>query len=147
MMPVISSGTFRVFKSKDMSSLAIFNIEESSMGKSWEDGVSSSLFSIGTVSRKKIEKIIENDFGERKNIKTIFSGIKDLNALLKIKKGLLSMPFGRVQLKSFYDNEAVFILETGKMSAEEVSSFIIRSDIMPMQVEYIDKNEVKFNLM
>jgi len=146
MIPVISSGTFKVFKSKDMTLIDSFNIEESFMGKSWEDGASSSLISVATISRKKIEKIIENDSVKMKNIKIIFSGIKDLNTLLKIKKGLLALNFGKLQIKSFYDNEAIFIMETGKISGEEISSFIIRSDIIPMQVDYIDKEEIKFAL-
>lgn len=146
-IPVVSTGSFKI-SDKNNNYIYSFNIEENSIGTNFEEAVSSTLLSMGMKTKEKIVNFISEKDKQKRKVNLIFSNVKDINTLLKIKKAVASLPVSNFYLKSFFDKEALFIIELEKKNSnEELSSFLIRSDIVPMQVEYIEKEEIKIDLI
>ena len=147
MAPVVSSGAFKILQTADLRTVSSFGTRENSMESTWEKSVGASLLACGVSARAGAVKAIAAEEAGKKRFSVIFAGVRDLNTLLKIKTAMNSMPFPGVYLKSFYDGTAVFSIYAGRMSPEELSSFIIRTNAVPMHIDYVDKAEVKFNIM
>lgn len=145
--PVISSGTFRIFETKNTAFQESFELEENSIGNTMENAISMTLVSLGMRAKEKITDLIREKEKRKRKVNLIFSNVKDINTLLKIRNAVSTLPVSGFFIKNFYDDQAVFVVEDGKISNEEISSFIIRADFTPLYVDYIDKEEIKFVLM
>ncbi len=142
----ISSATVKVYYVPEKKLVSSFEVTGSATSFDLSEAAYKSLSACGESAAEKTAAAVREYSASAKKIKLIFSNVADLNTLGELRS-ILDSAFGPRSRLSYYRNkEACFTMPFISMPEEILAGEIMRRGDLKINIEYIDRGELKFSV-